>query len=125
MLYTSYFAKLRNLPQDVVPVAICAKIPDWYSGLYYRKLAPSYDILMNYRITGDEQKYRQQYWSGVLKKLTVAEVRSDLRKLLELNGYTWQNTIALICYESPEKFCHRHLVSEWMRACGIQCREWE
>jgi hypothetical protein len=29
MIYTSYFAKLRKMPNNIIPVAICAKIPEW------------------------------------------------------------------------------------------------
>lgn len=40
MFYTSYFANLKKLPDNVVPISICGKAPDWYSGLQYKKLAP-------------------------------------------------------------------------------------
>lgn len=31
--------------------------------------------------------------------------------------------IALICYEKPTDFCHRHLVAEWLTTNGIKCDE--
>lgn len=43
MIYTSYFAKLKELQKNnITPVSICAKVPDWYDGLQYKKLAPQY-----------------------------------------------------------------------------------
>ena len=39
MIYTSYFAKLRSLPENIVPVSICGKAPDWYKGLQYKNLS--------------------------------------------------------------------------------------
>ena len=33
--------------------------------------------------------------------------------------------IALICYEKPTDFCHRHLVADWLNKNGIECEEWE
>ena len=32
--------------------------------------------------------------------------------------------IALICYEKPENFCHRHLVAEWLQEAGYQVQEY-
>jgi len=32
--------------------------------------------------------------------------------------------IALVCYEKPGDFCHRHLVAEWLRAADIPVEEW-
>ena len=32
--------------------------------------------------------------------------------------------IALICYEKPTDFCHRHLVADWFNKNGILCEEW-
>ncbi len=44
MIYTTYFAQLRNLPENIIPVSICGKVPNWYKGLQYKKLAPKYDF---------------------------------------------------------------------------------
>ena len=43
---TSYFAMMRHFPSDFEPIAICAKVPSWYHGQVYKKVAPSFDILM-------------------------------------------------------------------------------
>ena len=36
MIYTSYFAKVKDLPKSIVPIAICGKSPDWWDGLEYK-----------------------------------------------------------------------------------------
>ena len=51
MIYTSYFAKLKSLPDNIVPISICGKAPDWYEGLQYKKLAPKYDFFMKWKKT--------------------------------------------------------------------------
>ena len=50
MIYTTYFAKLKKLPDNVIPISICGKAPGWYGGLQYKKLAPKYDFLSNGKI---------------------------------------------------------------------------
>lgn len=50
MIYTSYFAKLKELEKhNIIPISICGKAPDWYKGLQYKKLAPKYGFLWNGR----------------------------------------------------------------------------
>ena len=62
-IYTSYFANLKNIPDDVIPISI-----------------------------------------------------------IHLSG---GRDIVLVCYEGPSKFCHRHLVAEWLNKYGYDVEEWE
>ena len=48
-IYTSYFAKLRSLPENIIPISICGKAPEWYTGLQYKKLAPKYGFFMEWK----------------------------------------------------------------------------
>lgn len=124
MIYTSYFAKLRTLPQNIIPIAICAKLPAWYTGLHYKKLAPKYDALMQYKATGDFDTFKQQFYEQVLSHLAVDDILDDLASLAVSGGATSNSEICLICYEKPTDNCHRHLVAEWLRDNDIECQEW-
>jgi len=119
MIYTSYFAKLKALPENIVPVAICAKTPDWYTGLHYKNLAPSYEIFMNWRKNHNEEYYTSRFESEILKYLYTDTVINYLNRL------TKGKDIALICYEKPTDFCHRHLVANWLNRNGIWCKEYK
>ena len=33
--------------------------------------------------------------------------------------------VTLLCYEKPDDFCHRHLVSKWFNEHGYKCEEWK
>lgn len=50
MIYKSYFAQLRNMPENVIPISICGKVPDWYDGLQYKKLAPKYGFFTEWEL---------------------------------------------------------------------------
>ena len=41
----------------------------------------------------------------------------------ELSALSGGQTFALICYERPSDFCHRHLVAEWFCKNGYRCEE--
>ena len=44
MIYTSYYAKIKKLPEDVIPVSIAGKAPKGFKGIQYKKLAPKYSF---------------------------------------------------------------------------------
>lgn len=118
-IYTSYFAMMRNLPENIVPIAICAKPPSWYEGLIYRKLAPSYDILMQYKRQPNVELYTQRFVTEIINKLDFHKVVKELKQLS--NG----KDIVLLCFEKPSDFCHRQIVSEYMNKCGYNVSEFK
>lgn len=124
MIYTSYFAKLRSLPDNVIPISICGKAPDWYKGLQYKKLAPKYDFFMKWKENHDNDYYIKCFNEQVLNKLNPYSVLFEIKDLLNKNSIQ-SNDICLICYEKPSNFCHRHLVADWFNKCGCECKEWQ
>lgn len=136
MIYTSYFANIRNLPEGFFPISICGKAPDGYKGIQYKKLAPKWSFFSEWKKNHDNNYYIKCFEEQVLSKLDSGEVVYDLVKLLpenlqeviySVNCPVWSNpyvNIVLVCYEKPEDFCHRHLVSDWFNKNGIKCSEW-
>ena len=124
MIYTSYFAKLKSLPENIIPISICGKAPDWYKGLQYKKLAPKYGFFMEWKKNHDNNYYIKCFNEQVLDKLNALTVMRDLIDLVNSTEDHIGKEIALICYEKPSDFCHRHLVAEWLNSNGIQCEEW-
>ena len=112
MIYTSYFAKLKSLPENIIPISICGKAPDWYKGLQYKKLAPKYGFFMEWKKNHDNNYYIKCFSEQVLDKLNVLTVMRDLIDLVNSTEDHIGKEIALICYGKPSDFCHRHLVAE-------------
>ena len=118
MIYTSYFAQLKNIPDNIVPITICGKAPDWYTGIQYKKLAPKYDFFVKWKQNNDNNYYIKCFIEQVLSKLNAKDVEQELYKLSN------NKDVVLICYEKPENFCHRHIVSAWLNNNIINCTEW-
>ena len=117
-IYTSYFANLRNLPSDVYPISIARKTPKWFTGLSIKVLAPSFRLLNQYHSDGDTDRYTKDYNDEVLTFLYAP-------KLVQfLNVRSGGKDVVLLCYEAPDKFCHRHLVSDWLNRNGFKCQEY-
>lgn len=123
MIYTSYFAKLNSLPDNIIPISICGKAPDWYKGLEYKKLAPKYDFFMKWKENHDNDYYIKCFNEQVLDKLDPTYTFIELKALCGV-PIMGDVDICLICYEKPSDFCHRHLVADWFKKNEYECEEW-
>lgn len=102
-IYTSYYARACKIFPDSLLVSISLGIPTGFNGRIYRKLNPSQSLLSAYksgRIT--ETEYAEIYYNETLNKLDPFEVYNDLKGKV------------LLCYCGKDKFCHRHIVLEWL-----------
>ena len=100
--YTSNYARKGNHP---LAYAISAKPPTWYSGKILTTLAPSWEILNDYKSgTITEEDYTIRYLESLYKR--------------KVNPHELVNALPdgaiLLCYESPTDFCHRHAAAEWI-----------
>ncbi len=112
MIYTSYYANrnLYNAPIWLRLIGISLKIPAWFKGGAFRHLAPTPEIL-NIK---DSRIYTRRYREVVLSVLDPVKV------------YHVLDDSALLCWESPEKFCHRHIVAQWLEeATGNKVMEFD
>lgn len=116
-IYTSYFAKAKKLPKDLVQVSISLFPPKHFVGKEYKKIAPTQKILFDWKRLANKEKYVREYQRDVLSKLDEAKVYSELEKIGQ------GKDIVLLCYEKSEDFCHRHLFAEWMTKKGYEVIE--
>ena len=73
-MYTGYFGKIKTYKKaGLIPVSICGKAPDWYTGHQYKKLAPKLGFFVE--------------WSVGEHKLSVKAVASN-GKEIELGNAT-------------------------------------
>ena len=114
MIYTSYFGNLHNLPfKDCI--AICHWKPGYFKGPHYRVVAPTEQMVLDYKSSKQDQEAKEKYikeYDKVLSALNPQEI-----------GNLLQNKI-LLCYERPGDFCHRHLLAKWLNQHGFECKEW-
>lgn len=118
MIYTSYFANIKNLPNNFIPIAICGKAPDNWDGLCYKRLAPKWEFFKVWKDNHDNNYYISNFYSQVLSKLNPQSVVRELFNMCPKGTFP-----VLICYEKPDDFCHRHLVADWLNNNGFQTEE--
>lgn len=117
-IYTTYFAKVKDLPSDILPVSIAAKDPSptFYANKY-KALVPPWYVLKAYKENANEEQYVRDYTKLVLDHLDPHNVYQDLK------NRAGHMDVALVCYEKSGSFCHRNLVAEWLRNAGYEVNE--
>ena len=106
-LYTSYFANVRKLPPDLVPVSIARSSPGWFAGRRELRLAPTWAML----------KLRKPAYDVAFAELLTHLDPADIYLTLGENA-------VLLCREKPGVSCHRRLVAEWIELhLGVEIPE--
>lgn len=66
-----------------------------------------------------QEQYIERYNRLVLGSLKVENVIRDIERL------SGGRDAALLCYEKPGDFCHRHLLAKWItEQSGLEVSEW-
>jgi uncharacterized protein YeaO (DUF488 family) len=110
-IYTGYFANIKKYPKNVCTVSISRYTPRWYSGLIYKGVSPSTDLVLKYksgRIT--KPKYTQQYIAEVFPTFNSPHIH--LNNICQLCKDC--KVVILCCYEKPSDFCHRHICAKML-----------
>jgi uncharacterized protein YeaO (DUF488 family) len=109
-IYTSYFAKQKELEAaGITCIGICAITPSWFKGPNFACVAPSKDILFEYKANPDKERYIQRYTNEVLCILKDPQI--FVNGLIYCSG---GKDVAMLCYEKPEDFCHRHILADFL-----------
>lgn len=120
MIYTSYFANVKYLPQNLWPISIAGRAPDGWLGAEYKRLAPKWEFFKVWKENHDNEYYICEFNSQVLSKLHIPSVVQEILRMTPKGM-----SPCLICYEKPGDFCHRHLVADWLESGGYIVKEVE
>lgn len=118
-MFTSYFAKV---PQIEYPLSIARINPEWYDRPSYPKLAPSKELLFDFKY-GSHKGDTEFYTAEFLKYLETLDFKEVMQELSGIYGPDALDCLTLLCYEKPSDFCHRHLVANWLRQHGADISE--
>ena len=110
---TGYFAKAKTYVENGYALVSIARVAPWFLAKELNVypldcLAPTDDILA---LKDQPDKYTSEYRREILAKLKPTDV---FHKLWMIAHQEQKDKVVLLCYESSEKFCHRHLVAEYL-----------
>lgn len=108
MIYTGYYSKVKEYADSgLILLSISRTKPEFAkSCIDIPQLFPSNKILWDYKKGKiDEMEYTSKYLDQ-LNELGVDRII----KMIQIFG----DNVVLLCWESPEKFCHRHILADYI-----------
>ena len=110
---TGYFAKAKQYADDGYALVSIAKVAPWFLPKdvvlnSLSELAPTKEILA---LKDNPVEYEKRYRAEILSNLTCSRI---YQRLAGIANKMHIGKIVLLCYESPNKFCHRHIVAKWL-----------
>ena len=116
MIYTSYFGN-KHIPKEMHRRVIANSQPKGCNFKTELKLIPSWVLVSGYKNGSITPK---EYAAEYTKQLD----QINFSKLIEKYEDS-ENDIVLLCWESPEKFCHRHLLANYLnKKYGCHVKEY-
>lgn len=108
-IFTSYFSRAKGLDVTRYFVVSIARFqPKDFFAYPCLALAPSAELLLQYKNGLSRGVYEECYRHDVLESQDIHKVFEGLAKLA--NG----RDIVLCCYERPFQFCHRRLLARYV-----------
>jgi len=120
-LFTSRWANKELADLRCQPVGISRGTPRFRTGYRYklmRELAPDKEAWV---AAGDDRAFRASY----IRQLEGLGLDTILDRLARISHETGGLPLVLLCYEPAGEFCHRHVLSAWLRERGVEIRELE
>lgn len=104
---TSYFFSPKLNENDKL-VSISGLFPPWFKKKYpnmrsYDPLKPPKKLVFDYKDGLIPEEEYVRVYNEILSKLDPERVYNILKDSI------------LLCWETPDKFCHRKLVAEWIK----------
>lgn len=115
MIYTSYYANLKNLPSSITPISISLFMPKDINIVQWSNLAPSKEIL---------NKYKNSKQTNLDRDVYINAFKEQLKDIDFTTAFSDQDVV-LLCYEHPYDFCHRQIIADLIeQQTGQKVREY-
>lgn len=116
-LYTTYLAKMREIPETEVGAIIMRMppfIPKDSNIMHTPQLSPKTNILTEYKKDNDWDKFKEAFNNQMYSDRETMESINYLLEALE------QIDIYLICCEKDYNVCHRSLIGKYVQSLGFE-----
>ena len=105
-IYTSYFGNLSKLREKgIKPISIALFPPKWYDEDVLPDLAPDLTIFNGYKENIITEERFKKFYEYKIRQIG----KEKILKMIE-DG----QDVALICFEAPGCFCHRHILADYL-----------
>lgn len=115
-IYTSYFANLKNIPENSTVISIARSQPQGTNLPEFKAFAPSAELLFDYKQGKVSiEEYETQYLAQLKALPNLSEIEEHLAQYTK----NQDKNLVFLCWEAPGKFCHRHLLAKFFAKFDI------
>lgn len=108
-IYTSYFGNLPKLKKKgIKPINIALFPPKWYDGDELQNLTPDSTIFNGYKENIITEERFKKFYEYKIKQLGKEKILKMIEDIAD------GQDVALICFEAPGCFCHRHILADYL-----------
>lgn len=124
MLYTTYFSKMKDIPENSIKLIITRFPPKWLdiskdtNTYVVKELAPSQELLLKYKKDNNWDEYVIDFCNQMNNRVDMINMLNRVRGVLQRNI-----DIYLICYEKDYTRCHRSLIGEYFKEEEMKWKE--
>lgn len=124
MLYITYLANMKNIPDDMVKLIIVRfvskqldlkKLKNTY---IVSELSPSKELLLQYKENNNWDWYVSEFYKQMDSDEDMKKALQNVKVLLD-SGFD----VCLICYEKDYEKCHRFLLAKYFESMGYKWKE--
>lgn len=123
MLYTTYFAKMNEIPEDCIKLIVTRYPPKWLdisehkNTIIEKHLSPFPPILAKYKTTGNWDEYVAEF-TDQMDMVVTWNALKRVENMLKVG-----RDVCLICYEKDYTRCHRSILGRYFQGLGFEWRE--
>lgn len=117
-IYTSYYDKVPELNKDDYTFVRVSRAdpPEWFSGTHAcidlsERFGPSQAMLQECHPLEKWEVFEPRYKKEILGLLNKGTAIEAFKKIYSAFG---SKPLVLLCYETAEQNCHRHLIIEFL-----------
>ena len=108
-IYTSYFGNLLKLKEKgIKPISIALFPPKWYTGDELHAVAPDPVIFTGYKENIVSEERFKKFYENKIKQIGKEKILKMIEDIAE------GQDVALVCFEAPGCFCHRHILADYL-----------
>ena len=108
-IYTSHFGNLSKLEKKgIKPISIALFPPKWYDGDALLDLTPDLTIFTGYKENIITEERFKKFYKYKIKQLGKERILKMIEDIAD------GQDVALICFEAPGGFCHRHILADYL-----------
>lgn len=121
-IYTSYYRKIDKVGSEFALIQVSNSKPVWFVWNVSKlpEVYPDWSNVQAFKYGVMTEDEFEKAYRDKLAQLDRNTILSKIETIANKDGF--ERDVVLLCWEGTGKFCHRHILAEWL---GNNTEEWD